>query len=594
MQEQAQWKKLLDGLEAEFRFVDNELNLLHEIDLQILSNQSNLPAVLGFIARGVATLVGADHVQMMLQRGEWLETTYSVADVDSGQRVSIQKSITGRCFTTNEVVLTGDTTQPPYDDLYVPILGKSDQTMYSEIVVPIRIGEVPVGVLNAESQRRDAFSHQHADAMVKVAAQAAVALQRLQLFDTEELFRKLDQILLDVDESEFTDVLQAALEEVVDTLRQQHIELTGAQILFKRNDEELEIVYSTSPADVGLRVPIQQSICGRAVRERRTVVVGKVDDDPEYRRMLGSTIQSEIAVPIRMGGDQSLVIGVLNVESEERDAFTGFYDVVLTNFAGKVRTLLAFTKLRRDVTDVFEVRSANDLLIAIGDQTSNMIHRLNNTVGAMRFRIRQLQDLQEADQLSDDRVRDTLASLLDLADRTLRMPQEVTSFFGQSNTVDVNECVRRIVGDLQIPPFVSVELNLGENVTSLPLYSFDIVVQNLVRNAIDAMPNGGTLTVSTSVVSHHDLASRYLELVVRDTGSGMSAEVLDRIFELNFTTKREKEGKGLGFGMWWVRAFIKRAHGDIAIYSEVGAGTEVIVKIPFEGVAIRRREPDAN
>ena len=588
------WQTLLDKLRTEFQFRDQELNLLHEIDLQILSLRSKLPGVLAFIATGVRDLVKADHVQIMLQRGSVLETTYSVADVDAGQRIAIDDSVTGQCFMTNKTIRIGDTTQPPYDQMYKPIKGMDHQRMYSELVVPISIDGEPIGVLNAESTRRDAFEDHHADAMEKVAAQAAVALQRLQLFDTEELFRKLDQILLNVDEAENSDVLQAALEEVVGTLRQQHIELNGAQILFTRGEDELEIVYSTSRSDVGLRVPIQGSICGRAVRERDTVVVGDVEDDPDYRRMLGSQIQSEIAVPIRLGGDDSLVIGVLNVESEERDAFTGFYKVVLTNFATKVRTLLAYTKLRRDLTDTLEVRSANDLLIAVGDQTSNMIHRLNNTVGAMRFRIRQLQTMQDDGTLAvDERLRDTLGGLLDLADRTLKMPEEVTSFLGHSNNMDVNEVVRRTIDDTRIPEFVTVELNLDDDVTSLPLYSFDIVVQNLVRNAVDAMPNGGMLTVSTSVVSHEELASRYLELVVRDTGSGMRPEVLDKIFELNFTTKREKEGKGLGLGLWWVRAFIKRAKGDIKINSEVGVGTEVLVKIPFDAGQLRS-EPESN
>jgi hypothetical protein len=67
-----------------------------------------------------------------------------------------------------------------------------------------------------------------------------------------------------------------------------------------------------------------------------------------------------------------------------------------------VRTLLAFTKLRSDVTEAMELRNASDLLVAVGDQASNLIHRMNNTVGAMRFRIIELKDLQQTGELSDD------------------------------------------------------------------------------------------------------------------------------------------------------------------------------------------------
>jgi putative methionine-R-sulfoxide reductase with GAF domain len=74
---------------------------------------------------------------------------------------------------------------------------------------------------------------------------------------------------------------------------------------------------------VGLIIGIDESICGRAVRERRTVIIGDVSKEPEYRRLLGPSIQSEIAIPISLG-DASVLIGVLNVESEEPDAFEGF------------------------------------------------------------------------------------------------------------------------------------------------------------------------------------------------------------------------------------------------------------------------------
>ena len=65
------------------------------------------------------------------------------------------------------------------------------------------------------------------------------------------------------------------------------------------------------------------------------------------------------------------------------------------------------------------------------------------------------------------------------------------------------------------------------------------------------------------------------------TGIGMPPEIQKKIFELNFTTKTEK-GKGLGFGLWWVRNFVRRARGDISIRSSPGEGTEVTIKIPID------------
>ncbi len=83
----------------------------------------------------------------------------------------------------------------------------------------------------------------------------------------------------------------------------------------------------------------------------------------------------------------------------KRTRSTGFYQVVLESFAEKVKTLLAFAKLRADVTEALELRTANEVLAAVGDQTSHIVHRLNNTVGAMRVRIVELQKRNAAGTL---------------------------------------------------------------------------------------------------------------------------------------------------------------------------------------------------
>jgi signal transduction histidine kinase len=114
----------------------------------------------------------------------------------------------------------------------------------------------------------------------------------------------------------------------------------------------------------------------------------------------------------------------------------------------------------------------------------------------------------------------------------------------------------------------------------LSLYNFDIVVQNLIQNALDAMPNGGTLSVSTSLVIPHGLPTGYIELAVSDTGTGISEEILPKIFDLNFSTKHSK-GKWLGLGLWWIRNFVLRAKGDINVFSSVGNGSEFLVRFPY-------------
>jgi signal transduction histidine kinase len=560
---------------------EEELELLHAIDLRLLEEELSLEETLSFITDKTKALLRSEHVSILLRRATVLEVTYSSDGLDIGKRISIPGSIAGKSLTERVPIFISDLWKSPLQDGYVPIAGYQGRPIRSLIEVPIVIQGSSIGVFCVESARVAAFRPVHTQIMHAVAAQAAVALQNVQHFKSAALFADVDQMMITQIDTQY--VIQRVLQRVMDELHKLHrVELSGAQILFRKGDDKLEIVHSTNPADVGLALPIDESISGRAVKEGRTVTIGDVSKDPQYRRMLGSAIQSEIAVPITLA-DNRAIIGVLNVESEEIDAFDGFNKIVLENFADKARVLLAFAKLRTDVTDALESRHASDLLIAIGDQTSNFIHRLNNSVGALRAKILELLELLEDGQMFQDPefLGNALEKLLELADRTLETPDQVTRFLSQEgNTIDVNKCVVEILHDISLPPNIIVETDFHPALPELALYSFDIVVQNLIRNAIDAMPEGGRLYVSTKLVSHSELPSGYVQLTVRDTGTGIPEEILSNIFDLNFTTKRSK-GKGLGLGLWWVRAFILRSRGEISVESKKNIGSEFCVKIPI-------------
>jgi signal transduction histidine kinase len=573
-----EWQHLLRELRTEFMLREEELELLHDIDMRMIEEDLYLNETLSFITDGTKALLRAEHVSILLKRGTSLEVTYSSDGLDIGKRIAVPGSIAGRALTTMKPVFISDLTTSPLRHGYVPIVGYEGSPIVSLIEVPIVLQGIPIGVFCVESAKIAAFRPVHTRIMLAVAAQAAVALQKVQYFASTALFADLDQMILSQADSQ--QVIQRVLQRVMDELHKlHHVELSGAQILFRRGDTELEIVYSTNPDDVGLVVAIDDSISGRAVQERRTVTIGDVSTENSYVRMLGSSIQSEIAVPITLA-DKRVIIGVLNVESEELDAFSGFNQVVLESFADKVRTLLAFAKLRTDVTNTLEARHANDLLIAIGDQTTHFIHRLANSAGSLRVKILELQELAEAGPVDQKILQDTLEDLLVLANRTLEMPKQVSRDLGQEgDTVDVNKCVTDILREVGLPPTIEVDTELQPDIPPLSLYSFDIVVQNLIRNSIDAMPAGGRLTVTTKIVAHAELSAGYVQLSVRDTGTGISNDILPHIFDLNFTTKKSK-GKGLGLGLWWVRNFVLRSNGEISVESTPDSGTEFSVKIP--------------
>jgi signal transduction histidine kinase len=108
----------------------------------------------------------------------------------------------------------------------------------------------------------------------------------------------------------------------------------------------------------------------------------------------------------------------------------------------------------------------------------------------------------------------------------------------------------------------------------------DQVVRNLVINARDAMPAGGTITITTRTCDDASSpgGARQVFLEIRDSGTGMDKETLARIFEPFFTTKSEGEGTGLGLSM--VQMIIEAAGGRIHVESAPGSGTLFRIMLP--------------
>lgn len=160
------------------------------------------------------------------------------------------------------------------------------------------------------------------------------------------------------------------------------------------------------------------------------------------------------------------------------------------------------------------------------------------------------------------------------------------------HAVELNALIRDMKGMLlhSVRENIKLTLDLAEEIGVVVVDPGQIqqVVMNLVVNARDAMPHGGEITLSTSSVGASDWSevegrhSGYVKLEVKDTGTGMDAATLARIFEPFYSTKPVGQGTGLGLSMAY--GIVDQAGGRISAASEVGRGTVMSLLLPCEDV----------
>lgn len=225
---------------------------------------------------------------------------------------------------------------------------------------------------------------------------------------------------------------------------------------------------------------------------------------------------------------------------------------------------------------------------AMGQLTGGVAHDFNNLLTPIIGSL----DMLRRRGIGSDRERRLIDGALQSADRAKTVVQRLLAFARRQPlhavAVDLGKLVdgmASLIGST-VGPNIDVRVELGENLppANADANQLEMAILNLGVNARDAMPNGGTLTVTAaceSVRGDHrsGLAhGRYVRLSVADTGTGMDETTLARATEPFFSTKGIGQGTGLGLSM--VHGLVSQLGGGLTIVSELGQGTVVELWLP--------------
>jgi PAS domain S-box-containing protein len=231
-------------------------------------------------------------------------------------------------------------------------------------------------------------------------------------------------------------------------------------------------------------------------------------------------------------------------------------------------------------------------LEAVGQLAGGIAHDFNNLLTAILGYVDlNVASLQEGTQLHED-----LMQVRDAAKRASELTRQLLTFSrqqpGEQKLIDLNSTVEEICRMLRhlIEEDIEIKVITWDSALTVRADAAQIgqVLMNLAVNARDAMPKGGTLTIRTSPIeidpeqgaAQSGLgAGAYAQLVVEDTGTGMDAEVRERIYDPFFTTK--EVGQGTGLGLSTVYGIVEQHVGHIECISEPEAGTRFAIYLPL-------------
>jgi PAS domain S-box-containing protein len=275
-----------------------------------------------------------------------------------------------------------------------------------------------------------------------------------------------------------------------------------------------------------------------------------------------------------------------------------WHNTLLTNESGLITGTLSSgedisgrKRTERELREKEELLRRAQKLEAVGRLAGGIAHDFNNLLTAI---IGYTELLKMGGPL-EETARMNVGEIRRAADRAADLTQQLLAFSRKQvlrpTVVNLNTMIAglekmlgRLIGEhIRLVARLDPELGLLRADPG----QIEQVITNLVVNARDAMPGGGTITMETrnayldrSYCEEHGsvAAGHYVLLAISDTGHGMDAETRERIFEPFFTTKTK--GKGTGLGLSTVYGIVKQSGGNIWVYSEVGRGTAFKIYLP--------------
>ncbi len=492
----------------------------------------------------------------------------------------------------------------------VPLTGIQVHTLLG---VPMFYRDEVIGVIEIINKRSGGFTDADLGFLQTVSSFAAVALENARLYTAtrqraDEL-ALLNAIALSLTSTlEPSTVIVMALSHVARLFQADHVSL------IQPDPESAELRFTCAlergkPIEIPVTFPAGQGIAGWTLEHAQPVLVGDARDDPRFYpgvdQQLSFTTRSLMAAPL-VARDKTL--GVVEVISDVPHLYSpqqlDTLQALASILAVALENATLYAELRSLLREREQAQAAlihSEKMAALGRLVASIAHEINNPLQAVQGCLTLL-----GEEFDGPLRLPEMRRYLGVADGELRRVAAIVArmreFYRPARQVvqptDVHEVIESVLTltHKQLEHSrVTVERRWAAD---LPLCEANPdhlkqVFLNLVLNALDAMPGGGTLRVSTApdqiVPARGGAPLAAVRIEFTDTGIGIPPELMTRLFEPFLTTK--EQGSGLGLSVSY--SIIQAHHGQISVQSQPGAGSTFAILLPVRQLVGANEEGSA-
>ncbi len=515
-----------------------------------------------------------------------IHASRGLSETAAGIKLLVGEGITGWVARTGRPARVGDVHQDPR---YIMVR----EQVRSELAVPLEVrGEVR-GVLNVDSDRPNAFTDEHQELLEGLALQSARVIQNTWLYEQLRLKVRLSESLVKVSRAINSPL---TLDDALHTITREAAVLMHARVcslmLLDETGQWLELraSHGASPAYTHKpRLHVNESLLGALVRRQKPLQVENVQTSSRYqhREMARREgLVSLLSVPLVY---TSKAIGALSVYTAAPYQFSNEEVRILSAFAELSAIAIEKARVYERLVDVEEELRHREKLSALGLLAAEVAHEIRNplTVLKMLYHSLDLRFPPEDPRAKDARIIDEkIGHLNKIVEQILDFARSTEPQFTTVNLAQLIEELCLLVRHKLKQQNIQLVRRLRPDLPAVNGEATQIeqALLNLILNAAEAMPQGGTLTLTTRAVGPHRSRAQpsHVAIDVKDTGLGMTEEFRRRAFRSLLQTTKSK---GTGLGLAIVARVVETHRGKVKIKSRPGVGTTISIFLPINAAA---------